>query len=1332
MNMKNVDSVYPLSPMQQGMLFHSLYAPESGVYVEQLNCTLDGDLSVRAFERAWQRVVERHAILRTGFIGESLKEPVQVVYREVKVSVTQHDWRALPPADQSAQLAVFLQTDRTRAFDLAAAPLLRLTLIRMAAHTYEFVWSYHHALLDGWSTPMLIQEVLAFYEAARRGEELRLPPARPYRAYIAWLKRQSLAEAETYWRRTLQGFTAPTPLVVDKPLGPSGDIDAKSYELETRLSAATTAALQALARQQHFTLSTIVQGAWTLLLSRYSGEDDVLFGATVSGRPVDLPDAESMIGLFINTLPVRVKVREDVSVIAWLKSLQTQLAELRQYEYSPLVQIQSWSDVPRGLPLFESILVFENYPAAAALQQHEGSLQLRNVQSVEQTNYPLNLVAGADQELLLRLLYDEQRFERTAIERMLGHLATILESIAANSTQLLREVPLLTEGEQQQLLIEWNNTAADYPSDRCAHQLFEAQAARTPEAIAVTYQAEAVTYRELNQRANRLAHHLRKAGIGPEHVVSICVERSIEMIVGVLGVLKAGGAYLPIDPSYPPDRIAFMLQDSGAAILLTQHAVLPELLNQEPSITNRKLICLDTDWPAIAPECDDNPGNLTTPDNLAYIIYTSGSTGRPKGTLLHHGGLCNLATAYIRDFRIQPNSRVLQFFAFGFDGSVADIFSTLLSGATLCLVPRATLLSPPDLYRLLQTQRITVVMTPPAALSMLPAADLPDIKTLMVGGDTCPPELAARWCAGRLFFNAYGPTETTIAVSWYRVEDPADAATTVPIGRPIANTQFYILDRRLRPVPIGVPGELYIGGAGLARGYLNRPDLTAEKFIPNPFDPQINNQQSTISNRLYKTGDLVRYRADGNIEFLGRIDQQVKIRGFRVELGEIEALLSQQPGVRECAVLAREDTPNDKRLVAYLVPDGGQPREADFISTLRAALKDKLPAYMIPSAFMMLDALPLTANGKLDRKALPAPNRERATPDRTFVPPRDIWEFHLARLWEELLDIRPISVTDNFFELGGHSLIAVRLMARIQQQLNRNVSLVQLFHEPTIEHLAQILRDGIADAAIVVPLRPFGKKRPLFMAHPSGGSVHWYYDLARHLDDDQPLYGLQAQGLNGDRELHSRIDEMAAHYVAAIREVQPQGPYQIGGWSLGVIIAYEMARQLQQQGQVVSLLALLDQGPILPFAKPVDNADYLVNTFGQNIPLSLEKLRQMTADEQIAYVWAKARKAKWLYPDVTLEQFRHFVKMLRTHTEAWRGYEIGSYAGQVTLFRATEPSEHTPREPDFGWDAYALGGVTIIDVPGDHLSMMHEPHVSVLAREIQQCLAAVAQPRGAA
>jgi surfactin family lipopeptide synthetase C len=1329
MNTKNVADFYPLSPMQQGMLFHSLYAPDSGVYVEQLSCALDGELDVRAFEHAWQRVVERHAILRTGFIGESLKEPVQLVYREVKVSVTQHDWRSLSPAEQSAQRAVFLQADRTRAFDLAAAPLMRLTLIRTAAQTHEFVWSYHHALLDGWSTPLLIQEVLAFYEAARRGDELRLPPARPYRDYIVWLRRQSLADAAAYWRRALKGFTAPTPLVVDNPIEPASDHGAKTHELETRVSAALTSALQALARQQHLTLSTIVQGAWALLLSRYSGEADVLFGATVAGRPVDLPEAETMIGLFINTLPVRVNVCENLSVIDWLTALQTQLVELRQYEYSPLVQIQSWSDVPRGQPMFESLLVFENYPVAAALPQQEGSLQLRNVQSVEQTNYPLNLVAGADQELLLRLLYDEQRFERATIARMLGHLTTILSAIATHPAQLLRAVPLLTEAEQHQVLIEWNATAADYPADQCAHQLFEQQAIGLPDAIAVTYEAETVTYGELNRRANQLAHHLREAGVGPEQVVGICVERSIEMIVGVLGVLKAGGAYLPIDSSYPPDRIAFMLDDSNASVLLTQHALLAGLFQPLATVNLQKIMCLDTDWPSIAQERDENPINLTTPDNLAYIIYTSGSTGKPKGTLLQHRGLCNVATAYIRDFKILPASRVLQFFSFGFDGSVADIFSALLSGATLCLAPREALLATPDLYQLLKSQKITMALMPPAALLLLPSDDLPELRTLITGGDSCPPELAARWRAGRSFFNAYGPTEATIAVSWYRVDEAWEPNTPVPIGKPIANTRLYILDKQLRPVPIGVPGELHVGGIDLARGYLNRPDLTAEKFIADPFAPPA--RAGSERRGLYKTGDLVRHRADGNIEFLGRIDQQVKVRGFRIELGEIEAVLGQQAGVTEAVVIAREDTPGEKRLTAYIVPDEPPAAETDFISALRTALQDKLPAYMIPAAFVLLHALPVTVNGKIDRQALPAPDRGRAETQRQYAAPRDIWEFQLVRIWEDLLDVRPIGVTDNFFELGGHSLIAVRLMTQIQQQLKRPISLVQLFQEPTIAHLAQVLRDNIADAATVVPLRPFGKKRPLFMVHPSGGSVHWYYDLARHLSDDQPLYGLQAQGLNGDRELQTRIAEMAAYYVAAIRDVQPQGPYQIGGWSMGVVIAYEMARQIEQQGQTVSLLALLDQGPRLPLDKPIDDADYLVKTFGQNIPLSIQKLRQMTADEQIAYVWAKARKAKWLYPDVTLDQFRHFVMLLRTHTEAWRNYEIGPYAGQVTLFRAAEPSDHTPREPDFGWGAYALGGVTIIDVPGDHLSMMHEPHSAVLAGEIQKCLDEVAQPTGA-
>jgi amino acid adenylation domain-containing protein len=1310
--MKNVESFYPLSPMQQGMIFHSLLAPESGMYVEQVSCRLRGCLDIPAFERAWQRVIERHSILRTGFAGEELKEPVQVVHKRVTLPLEQQDWRGLTAAEQAARLDSFLQAGRARGFKLAEPPLMRLALIRVADDACDFVWCYHHALLDGWSVPLLMREVFAFYDAFRRGQDLRLAPPRPYRDYIAWLKKQDAARAEAFWRRTLAGFTAPTPLTVDR----ASTGDGGCAEQEIRLPLEATSALQSFARKHQLTMNTLVQGAWALLLSRYSGEESVVFGATVSGRPAELPGAETMIGLFINTLPVRVHAPPEAPLTAWLKELQAQQFEMRQYEYSSLVQIQGWSDVPRNQPLFESILVFENYPISEALSEHTEGLEILNLRSAEQTNFPLALVAGVSGELMLKILYDKSRFEAGAIRRMIGHLQTLLDGMAANldgQPGSLGDVPLLTAAERHQLLIEWNDTAAEFPADRCAHQLFESQVERTPEAVAIVCNGQRLTYAELNRNANQLAHHLQTLGVKPETLVGICLERSAEMIVAALGVLKAGGAYVPLDPAYPLERLAFMLEDSGASILITQQRLLERL---PPNHAQKVFL----DEP-VSHTNGGNPVSNVSPENLAYVIYTSGSTGQPKGALLQHRGLCNLCQVYIRDFEITPESRVLQFFSLSFDGSVADSFPSLVAGAALVIAKQEALLPGPGLIRLLRDQAITVAYLPPAVLAALPDDELPSLKTLISAGESCSREIAARWSPGRRFFNAYGPTEATVAASHYLVtETPKD--NLVPIGRPIANTQLYLLDSRLRPVPVGVPGELHVGGVGLARGYLNRPELTAEKFIAirelenSPLLQSFGFAQGK-SPILYKTGDLARYRPDGNIEFLGRMDHQVKIRGFRIEPGEIEAVLKRHPALQDAVVVAKESR-GEKRLVAYVVPkEEGGPG----IEELRGFLQAKLPAYMTPAAFVSLAALPLNPNGKVDRKALPASDSDRPDLAKTFVAPRDALELQLSRIWEDILGVQPVGVTDDFFELGGHSLLAVRLAAQVRQQLGRDLQLMTLFQNTTVEQLASALRRDQPGPSSLVEIQPRGAKRPLFFIHPSGGSVHWYADLARRLGKDQPFYGLQARGVNGDQEIHTRIEEMAACYAAAIRAAQPEGPYQLGSWSMGVIIAFETAQQIRAEGQEVSLLAMLDQGPFTPGEPPEDGAAYLAEVFGKHVPVAVDRLRQMEPEAQVAHVLAEAKRVKFVYPDITLEQFSRFVHILKTHTEAWRQYEPQSYPGRVTLFRSAEQTE----AGDLGWGRFALGGVEIHEVAGDHLSMIHEPDVRDLAEKLKGCLEAV-------
>jgi len=1310
MKMKNVEDFYPLTPMQQGMLFHTLYAPDSGVYFEQLRCILSGDFNVSAFERAWNTVVNRHSILRTGFVGEGLKEPVQVVYHEINLPFEKQDWRNLSSTEQEERLNLYLQNDIRQSFQLSKAPLMRFALFQLSDNSYQFIWDYHHILMDGWCVPILLTEVLTYYDSFCNGQDVQLPRSRPYRDYIVWLKKQNYDNAKAYWQRMLKGFTAPTPINIGPVDNKNEDREKEFGDQEIYLPEQLTNMLRDHARTYQLTLNTIIQGSWALLLSRYSGEDDVVFGSTVSGRPTDLAGAESIIGLFINTLPVRAQLYPKTSFLSYLKELQEQQLEQRQFEYSSLIDIQGWSDVPRGLPLFESILVFENYPIETALQeQNERSLIIQNIQSEELTNYPITVVAGPGTELMIKILYDYDRFDDAVIKGMLGHFRKILEEFIKNPQQQIKDLNVLTDDEQKQLLIDWNETKADYPHDRCIHELFEAKVEQIPDATAIIFEEKQLTYRELNQHANQLASYLQKLEVGPEVLVAICIERSVEMIVSILGILKAGGAYLPIDPDYPEERLLFILQDSEASVLITQKDFM-----QKFSKSNAHIICIDEDWVTISCESREALMSNVTSENLAYMIYTSGSTGKPKGTLLQHQGLSNYIIATINALGVDKYDHVLQFASLSFDASVLEIFTALTSGATLYLARRETLMSSPNLIQFLRKHKITVSLLPPSLLSVLPVEGLPDFKTLLTGGEKCTKDIVLRWYSGRNFYNAYGPTEATVAPTLYHVENVSETLVNIPIGHPLSNIQIYLFDRNLQPVPLGVPGELHIGGVCLARGYHNRPELTAEKFIPNPFSDE-------RGGRLYKTGDLARYLEDGNIEFIGRIDHQVKIRGFRIELGEIENMMLQHPMIQNAVVVVKEYGQQDKNLIAYYVNTKDQTLSS---SDLRSFLQKELPDYMIPSAFVQLNVLPLNSSGKIDRKALPEPEGKRPELKKSYVAPRDIWEIELAQIWEDILNIQPIGVKDNFFELGGHSLLAVRMISQIQEKIGKNISLAALFQEPTIEQLAMLIRseDTTKSTPVLMPLQPKGTKKPLYFIHPSGGSVHWYTDLARYIGKDQPFYGVQAKGLNGEEPIHTKIEDMAAYYVCAIREFQPEGPYFLGSWSLGVIIVFEVAQQLRSQGQEVAFLGLLDQGPVIPSEEPEDNAAYLVQTFGKNLSLSLEQLRKLNDDEQIEYVFKLAKQVNWLLPDVKLHQFRHFILMLRTHTDAWRNYRPKVYPGNITVFRAEEQTNKNIDQKDLGWGDLTTEKVEIHEVPGDHLSMVHKPHVKKLAKRLKACL----------
>nr|QEO74476.1 condensation domain-containing protein [uncultured bacterium] len=1032
---------YVISPMQQGMLFHSLLAPHSEMYVRQVILSLHEGVDAAALRRAWEAAVRRHAILRSGLRWEGLDEPMQEVHAHAPVPFEEADWRGLSGAERDARLESFLQAERQRGFDFSRPPLMRLHLFRFAEEDYRLVWTFHHVLSDASSDVLLLKEVFSRYEASRRGEDAEPASATPFSEHAEWLRRLDADGARAYWRGLLEGFAGPTPLPAASSRA-AGESSRPSGEQSVRLPEELTSALKSFAQRHGLTLNTLMQAAWALLLGAYSREREVVFGAARACRRSALGGrgAEEIVGPFVNILPVRVPVSDDAPLAAWLKGLRDQWLAMRDYEHTPLVKIQEWVGLPHGVPLFDSVLTFDRRQMNTLLRAlGEGWLR-REVRTIQaRTNYGLTLAGYGEDSFLLSIRYDTGRFDGATVRRMLGHLREAFEGFLRHEGGRLSDISLLPEAELHQVLYEWNGTRIDYPADACAHALFEAQAARAPEATALVFGDSRVTYGELEARANRLAHRLRRLDVGAETRVGLLLGRSPELVVGVLGVLKAGGAYVALDPAYPKERLSFILRDARAGVLLTQAGLAEGLEGHAEHV-----IRLDEDWQSIAAESARRPHAEASTRNAAYVIYTSGSTGTPKGVVVEHRSLCNLISWHNRAFAVGPEDRATQLAGLGFDASVWEMWPYLAAGASLYLPDEETRLSPTRLVEWLASEGVTICFLPTPLAEEVLSSEWPRLAALRImltGGDRL--QRARPAAAPFRLVNNYGPTEATVVTTSCVVADAGADGAAPPIGRPISNAQVYILSRRLRPVPVGAPGELYVGGEVLARGYLSRPGLTAESFIPNPF-------ADAPGARLYRTGDLGRFLPDGAIEFLGRVDHQVKIRGFRIELGEIEATLKQHPAVKQCVAVAREDAPGNRYIAAYVVAD--EQADADG-AALRDFLRRHLPEHAVPAAFVTLDRLPLTANGKIDRERLPAPDESQSR-RAAFVAPRSPVEESLAEVWKDVLGVERVGVHDNFFELRGNSLLVVRLISRLRQMFEVDLPLNLLFEAPTVAQLA--------------------------------------------------------------------------------------------------------------------------------------------------------------------------------------------------------------------------------------------------------------------------------------
>ncbi|MER6844293.1 amino acid adenylation domain-containing protein [Streptomyces platensis] len=1046
-----VDDLYPLTPAQSGMLFHSLSEPERDMYTGHFGVRLDGVADPEALALAWQRVVDRTPALRTSVVWQDVPEPVQVVHRDVEVPVTHLDCRRLSAAERQEALDRYWAERDGRSLDLTSVPLLRLAVFRLTDTSVEMFWSSHHMMVDGWSFSHVLSDVFQEYASGTAG---RPPaPARPpYRQYVSWLLAQDPAAAERYWRQTLKGFTGATPLPYDRtPV--QAHSTRSSRELRVVLPLDRSQRLYETARTHRLTVNTLVQGAWAALLARYSGEDEVCFGVTVSGRPANLPGAEAMIGLFIDTVPVRVTVGDQGPALTWLRRIQEEQAEARDFAYAGLADVQRWSGLGETR-LFDSIVVFENYPYDEQGATEQG-IRIGTYRSDEHTNYPLTLTAHAGDQLTLALGYDPDLFGEATVHRLAGHLESLLDALVTAPDTPLHALPMLSEEETGHLLHGSNDTAARFPAPRTVPELFAEQARRTPDRVAVRCGTDELSYAQLDAEANRLAHHLVEQGVGPGVLVGVCAERGIGAVTALLAVERAGGAFVPLDPAYPEDRLALMLDDAAVRLVVTEEKLLAKTAGCGPEV-----VCLDRDRDKWVSRPDTAPTGGPAVDDLAYVIYTSGTTGRPKGVMVEHRHLHHMVHAWDARYGLSAlEPRVLSVSSLSVDLFFADFLLSALFGGTMVICPSQTVADPVALTALLLSSRAELMVTVPT-LARAVVQELgwsgvraDHLKVLLVGSEGWPAdsatEVRAGLAPGTLVANAYGSTETTVdSTAFELLPGTVTEGAHVPIGKPLANTRIYVLDRARRPVPPGVVGECWIGGDGVSRGYLNRPELTAERFPEDPF-------AGVPGARMYRTGDLVRRREDGNLECVGRADDQVKIGGFRVELGEVEAALARHPDIAAAAAVMRPDANGVGRLVGHLVPRAGRTPD---IAAVRAHASALLPAPAVPSALYLLPELPMTPAGTVDRRMLPAP-AEPLDATTSYEAPQEGAEAVLADIWAEVLGLERVGRSDNFFALGGDSVMSIRVISRMRALLGVAVSPRQLFDTPTVAGLAQQL-DG--------------------------------------------------------------------------------------------------------------------------------------------------------------------------------------------------------------------------------------------------------------------------------
>ncbi len=1314
--------IFPLSLAQKRLWFMDQLEPGSAMYNIPLAFRLSGSLNVDALRQTVEAIVSRHESLRTTFRMVD-EQPMQCIAEQGSISLCVTDLTDLPETGHGTEVERLTSEEFGKPFDLVHGPLFRINLLRLGEKEHILLLVMHHIISDGWSIGVLLQEMAAFYNAFVQGTAPSLPELPIQYADFAewqreWLKGEALESQTSYWKRQLDGTLPVLELSTDhpRPVVQTHRGKRKSRVLPKTLEKALTV----LSQREGVTLFMTALAAFQTLLHRYTGQDDVIVGSVTANR--DRVEIEGLIGFFVNTLVLRTDLSGNPTFRELLKRVREVALGAYAHPDLPFDMLIEELNVPRDLsysPLFQVMFLFQNAP----LESFQlAGLKLTPLEAGTDTaKFDLTLELTEGQEgLSCSVVYNTDLFDGDTVERMTGHFQTLLQGIVDHPDARLSELTLLTEPELRQLLVEWNATSANYPENKCIHELFEEQVERTPAAMALNYEGWSLTYRDLNEKANRLAHYLRKLGVGPEVLVGICMERSLEMMIGLLGILKAGGAYVPMDPDFPPERLAFLVEDAKTPVVLTQK----KLADVLPGIKARMIYLDAPEYHQSAMEMPDaNPEKKVAPENLVYVIYTSGSTGRPKGVAVEHRQLVNYVQGISERMAFEPGWNYATVSTIAADLGNTVVFPSWCTGGCLHVISKERLADPEALADYFERYQIDCLKIVPSHLAALLAGPDPQKliprRRLILGGEASRCDWIAglqKYAADCRIFNHYGPTETTVGVLTYAVNStpPSSVSGTLPLGRPLPNSKIYLLDAQRQPVPVGMPGQVYISGKGVARGYWNQPEKTAERFTADWFSEQ-------PEERIYRTGDRARYLPDGNIEFLERVDQQVKIRGFRIELGEIESILSEHEAVREVKVIAREDAAGDKRLVAYIVPDGKCVLPLD---VLREHLKGKLPEYMIPGAFMLLEKIPLTPNGKVDHRALPAPEYTRSALGEEYAGPETPVERALAEIWADVLGVKQVGVNDNFFQLGGHSLLAVRLFVRIRKWSGVDLPLAILFRTPTVRGLAEILDPGGSTALasggalpkITLPVQqwrslvfihPEGSRPPLFLVHAVGGNLLYYQSLLGHLGPDQPVYGLQARGIDGVLPPHSSMKEMAGYYIAEIRTVQPSGPYFLGGASFGGTCAFEIAQQFAQQGEKVAFLALLDSiGPgehgyrawRTSLKRRVFHtlADDAANKISLPVYFFKRVCRYMS-NRMRELSCGLFRLAKRPVPLELRE-----LDLFRKHNKAINSYEPHPYPGPVILFRGPVGTDWPYNDPELGWKDLARGSLKTVIIPAGH------------------------------